>query len=425
MVDQGLKLRDGDALINAEFTLSVLDSRHFELTLESSGGAADGPEFRNREYTRGLREILARLSTLGVLLDDCQVMSTRTRTLPEVERRVVPTAPFSYPIHLTASMDFESLRKALTRPQPSIASRAKQGSGGNNTKRITMWFSSRQDGVSRESLVTALSAVPSGGPRSRRSDIALGVTREAVVSALAEFRKLGPDAFHDKFGTERAARFVIAEPDGTEFDAKAVLYAARKLSGLDGLNSDFRGNARTVQEPLQRLGFIVECSSSGEDGETDTSDVTGLVSSEVAIAAARDFLGATDGRAQVLVRREQRILRRALGLTGESGSCAICGNTYPSRLLVAAHIRRRSDCTEEERRDIPAIAMIACTLGCDALFEHGYLVIGADGRVEATSKALAKPALSEVVASRVGNLVAEPGHPSRGYFEAHRQKWNC
>jgi hypothetical protein len=40
----------------------------------------------------------------------------------------------------------------------------------------------------------------------------------------------------------------------------------------------------------------------------------------------------------------------------------------PRDLAVAAHIKRRADCSEEERPDVQNIAMVSCRLGCDALF---------------------------------------------------------
>jgi hypothetical protein len=425
MVDQGLKLRDGDAVINAEFTVDLLDPKHFRITLESSGGAAGGSEFRNHEYTRGLREILIRLSDLKVSLDDCQVMSTRTRNLPEAERRVVPSAPFTYPVKLASAVDFESLRLALTRPQPTIASSAKQKSAGNNTKRITMWFTTLGRGVSRDDIIDALSASPSVSKVRRRSDISVGVTRDAVEAALGQYRTLGSVAFHQKYGTDRAAKFVIATPDGLEFDAKAILLAARAIQGLDGANSDFRGDTHTVQEPLQRLGFIVEDITTQDTGEPDSSSVTQHAEFPGALAAAREFLGATNGKAQVIVRREQRILRRALGLTSDSGICALCGQTFPTNLLVAAHIQRRADSTEEERCDIPAIAMIACTLGCDSLFENGYLQVNEDGRVVASELALSNDSVRKTVMSQIGRQVVATDHPSFKYFESHRHKWGA
>ena len=56
----------------------------------------------------------------------------------------------------------------------------------------------------------------------------------------------------------------------------------------------------------------------------------------------------------------------------DHASCAICGEVYPVRFLWASHIKTRKACSEEERRDLANIAMLACLFGCDVLYEHGY-----------------------------------------------------
>jgi hypothetical protein len=52
----------------------------------------------------------------------------------------------------------------------------------------------------------------------------------------------------------------------------------------------------------------------------------------------------------------------------------------PTALLIAAHIKPRSKCTEDERRDFVNNVIPMCLLGCDALFELRFLVV-ADGKV--------------------------------------------
>lgn len=73
-------------------------------------------------------------------------------------------------------------------------------------------------------------------------------------------------------------------------------------------------------------------------------------------------------------RREQPLLRRILIPSG-SGQCALCGDTYESGFLIAAHIKPRYLCSREEKLDIPAIGMAACLFGCDSAFEKGYLAV--------------------------------------------------
>lgn len=64
-----------------------------------------------------------------------------------------------------------------------------------------------------------------------------------------------------------------------------------------------------------------------------------------------------------------------------AGECPICGELLPSRLLIAGHIKPRSKCSEDERKDYRAAAMLICNLGCDALFEWGYVFVDSGGIV--------------------------------------------
>ena len=74
------------------------------------------------------------------------------------------------------------------------------------------------------------------------------------------------------------------------------------------------------------------------------------------------------------VRGEQAELRRRL-LRGRSvAPCSICGVDLPENLLVAAHIKKRSECSRDEKLD-PQIVSLMCKLGCDALYENRYISV--------------------------------------------------
>ncbi len=91
--------------------------------------------------------------------------------------------------------------------------------------------------------------------------------------------------------------------------------------------------------------------------------------------------GGTDIAQVVLVRREQRFLRRHLLAGRAIAACDICGRMLPTELLVAAHITPRASLDEAERLDFASAAMLACLFGCDAMFEAGYIGVNADGEV--------------------------------------------
>lgn len=416
---QRLKLREGDRLIDAEFTVAITGPTAFEIILESSGGSTGGRRARNSEYALGLAELLRRVEPIASTLDDCLVVSRVAQSLPEAKRRVPPTPPFRYPISLNAVEDFEMLRLALTSPQGNIASKAARG--GNERKSIALRFTSRIPNTTRDSIQISLNAEPTDNAKRDRKDISDGLTRTEIDAARKEWREIGSDDFHVKYGTSRAVKFVIADPDGTEYDAKAILFAARKIAGMDGNSSDFDGDRQTVQEPLQALGYVVDDITPSKDGNVPTAQRQMTEEErERAIQQAKAFAGKTDATVERTVRREQRLLRRALGLGNGSHACSLCGKTFPDRLLVAAHIKKRSDCTDQEKVDIPAVAMIACALGCDALFEHGYVSVTGDGLIQATAKSDGEEHLHEMVASLHGRSVTNFNRDSRPYYEWHR-----
>lgn len=91
----------------------------------------------------------------------------------------------------------------------------------------------------------------------------------------------------------------------------------------------------------------------------------------------------TDMAAFGKVRMEQAELRAHLLAGRASATCALCGRVLPARLLVAAHIAPRHALTDEQRRHLDEVGMLACALGCDALFEWGYVTVDEHGTVRA------------------------------------------
>ena len=89
-----------------------------------------------------------------------------------------------------------------------------------------------------------------------------------------------------------------------------------------------------------------------------------------------------DRHGQAVARRELGMLRDTLLNNRVVAPCGICGHVCPPELLVAAHIKPRAKCTLTEKLDIPDVAMLMCTLGCDALYEKGCVVVH-DGSVVA------------------------------------------
>lgn len=126
-------------------------------------------------------------------------------------------------------------------------------------------------------------------------------------------------------------------------------------------------------------------------------------------------LGETDATTIARRRREQGQLRDYLLDGRRVVSCHICGDELPASLLVAAHIMPRAISDEDHRKDFASIAMLACALGCDDLFERGYITVNGSGVVSA-GRELETHALDEAVARLVGRKCAAHNVKTAGDF---------
>jgi predicted restriction endonuclease len=132
------------------------------------------------------------------------------------------------------------------------------------------------------------------------------------------------------------------------------------------------------------------------------------------------FDGDLDRPRDTAERGEQARLRRVVFGAAERARCAICGDEYPGAFLRAAHIKRRSACSDEERRDLSNIAMPACLFGCDSLFEVGYVAVNPDGMIAASPASLDDPALGPRLDSLAGRRCETATTGRRGSYEWHR-----
>lgn len=127
----------------------------------------------------------------------------------------------------------------------------------------------------------------------------------------------------------------------------------------------------------------------------------------------------TDTPGFTKIRREQSHLRQQLLKGQHTAKCAICGKELPARLLIAGHIKPRNKCTEEERRDFDAAAMLVCALGCDPLFEWGYIVVDPQARVRRGRPAETKD-LEQAVDLLIGKQCTAHNVRTAANFEVHR-----
>jgi len=121
-------------------------------------------------------------------------------------------------------------------------------------------------------------------------------------------------------------------------------------------------------------------------------------------------------------RKEQSFLRAHLANNSLTGKCILCESQYPIEMLVAAHIKKRANCTIEEKLDFDNVAALMCKVGCDDLYEKGYVVVK-DGVVVKNVKRRTTPHLDKVIDKIDGRMVSNWSGSSK-YYQWHESKFN-
>lgn len=120
-------------------------------------------------------------------------------------------------------------------------------------------------------------------------------------------------------------------------------------------------------------------------------------------------------------RQESQIFRKFRFGRSRTCQCDLCGRELPARLLVAAHIKPRSDCMDSERRD-PDVVFRACKLGCDELFERSYVVVDDQGLIEGTENLLkSTDDLRGYAVSLLGKTCLAFNEKTKDYFQWRRE----
>lgn len=153
------------------------------------------------------------------------------------------------------------------------------------------------------------------------------------------------------------------------------------------------------------------------DETEHTFDITIEDTGAESIQLQLNALENTDLPASSKSRQESQLFRRFLFGKTWSHSCDLCGKELPTRLLVAAHIKPRANCTEEEKRDLNVIFR-ACKLGCDELFEKSYLIVDSDGLIKGTENlAKSTQALKDYASQIINKKCLATNDSNKHYFE--------
>lgn len=225
------------------------------------------------------------------------------------------------------------------------------------------------------------------------------------------FNYFGPYVRAVSLVTEKwqaAARPEGFEPQLGEPDDGLLVRTTALAKGLQvhreraaDITEEGEGPFNAAGKPYQR--YITELSE--EEGQALLAEC-GVTAPQTSAGSLRGLPGSVfgveepDKKTLTTIRMEQAHLRKHLLRGRLKAPCALCGEDLPARLLSAGYIKPRSHLTEEERMDYAGSAMLTCALSCDALYEWGYIVVGADGGIHA-----GQPAETERVRNAVDRLV--------------------
>lgn len=157
-------------------------------------------------------------------------------------------------------------------------------------------------------------------------------------------------------------------------------------------------NEETAQKPSKRLG------------ENDINRLLELL-------AGLD-VGEPDKYNQIEIRREHILLKQLLFQGRTEMECALCSRNFPTRLLSVAHIKRRAMASKQDRKN-RFIVMAACYLGCDALYERGYISVGDNGKIIVLSKSRTSDDLSSYIDNLEHKECKIYSKENRRFFEDH------
>ncbi len=239
-----------------------------------------------------------------------------------------------------------------------------------------------------------------------------GIFTSAVVGYTMHNPKLA-EYLWDKDGQGRCWEYIYFVSDVTnisipykDFNHCVGYDESYVIQGINVLCGD-KVEQFTLKYPLQSERYVSNDIS--EDGTSESSDV-----GDMNAVMTLDGFDETDKQVLIKARKEQQTLRFALFGKSKTEKCAICGKTFPVEFLRCSHIKKRCICTEEERKDINVVVPM-CALGCDELYEKGFIGV-ADGKV-VTIKESGIETIDNYISAVEGNIVDRYNENNKKYFE--------
>ncbi|WP_117198462.1 hypothetical protein [Nocardiopsis sp. TNDT3] len=180
------------------------------------------------------------------------------------------------------------------------------------------------------------------------------------------------------------------------------------------------------QEALDFSGFTGEPRT--QPMAVEPSETTGQPASAMTVLPDPKKAGRIDykkdtvhGKTWAKIRKEHKELKEAKFGNAEYLECSLCGRTLPAAVVRAAHVKARKFCQLDEYLEMANI-MPACALGCDELFEHGFVYVDEYGFVRANPSSKATPALAQAAKALDGNLCTAVSPHSTDFYAFHRAK---
>lgn len=389
---------DVGAVLNAEFEIEP-DGDHLALIMRSAGGKVSGsPHGRNHQYNAALELLLHRLRERGAVVESGVVDSAPVKHLPEGQRTIIAS-----PVVLATTPGIEAFRKELGRAQGKIG----KNPDGNATKQIRIRL--RVPGYAADDADRLAADLAQPANRGEAPDASallrslIGDPVETVTGSVNTIVEVGRKQV--RVTTDRS-------PQGQWVDVRDVQAGLEKLYAQGSV-------LVSVEELGHRSSFV------GAVLATIPGTMVSLRPAVITLHGPKFPLrirkfAVLDGSAQVTTRKEQRELRRVL-LDGRTAApCDLCGHDYPGDFLVAAHIKKRSVCTDDERNDLTNVAMLACRFGCDSLFESGHITVDETGRVHSWFEDGLRGRLHDHLSQLHGRLCGAHRSGSQPYFTWHR-----
>lgn len=226
----------------------------------------------------------------------------------------------------------------------------------------------------------------------------------------------------DEFSTRLPQNLVIAQATSDSFESQEPIwlddsnktYPFRfSFEVLEKFNEDNnQEEIRKFINPAAMRAFFMSANKQSTPQKINQSEE--LITETFVDSLKRH--GEANRLAITTIRAEQGKLRQLLVGEGDV-ACDLCGSTFRSSLVVAAHIKPRNKCSDEELWDIPRVAMVACLFGCDASYERGYIAVN-QGKLWISKVAQTSQDFMSKFERLEGRVVSRY-EVSGGYFDWH------